>query len=905
MFSLLKMRHALVSPLFLLVAALLVDGHGMPPARPLKRMAHPSTLALEILPRSSSISSSTGSHTIRRSSLESSDDTSLRHSDSFRLTLTAFDTTFHLHLFPNDELVHPDARIKYYTVDPLTGLTKIETVPLLREDVRAYWGHVIHPEYSEERMREDVAGKVHMDEQGKVLGWARIMVHEFDGDDDEGRVGAGKASSRHPPIYEGAFSFDGITHHISTLENYLRHKHPLDAELPTPLEEIDGGLVIWRDSDQFDVSDSETRTGSGRETGTTCAHDTLAYNTNPRQNPILRPPPVIPTWNILDPALFGSSFDKRDDVAGNGMTSNFAGSIGNTDGCPKSQQLLYMGVAADCKYVTQYGSRDSATKQILNDWNTVGVLYKTTFNVSLGIVEMQVMDTTCPSTPDPTVPWNVDCTTTLNDRLSLFSQWRGNKGADNAGLWHLMSGCPTGTEVGIAWLATLCQQTSSGAPGSIVSGTAVSTSGRTEWQVVAHEIGHNFGAIHDCASGCNSTTVCCPLTTSSCDASSAFLMSPVAQASEKVFSACTVGNVCSLMAGTSGGQTNTTCLVDPSTSSVQTITLQMCGNGIVEPGEDCDPGSGLQSSCCDSSTCKFTPGSVCDPLSSACCTSQCDFAPRGQICRPSKDAQCDQPEMCTGTTATCPADVMAANGKSCGAGDLACASGQCTSVSKQCATVGASMGLKEECPNRSDNTCQISCQDPTRSNQCILLSSLLIDGSPCGYGGMCSQGKCMTGSLFDTAKAWYTQNLQIAIPVTVVAGLVAIILLWFIIRGILRCIRGRDPALRGSPRPLTLDPAMASARHERLTSFDDRVPGAGINRANSSGGGNRAGFGAGGVNRADSRGNRFDNRGGAPEMRVENGRPVSNVWDPRAPRARTAVQGWVDETQINGPRRLS
>jgi len=28
-----------------------------------------------------------------------------------------------------------------------------------------------------------------------------------------------------------------------------------------------------------------------------------------------------------------------------------------------------------------------------------------------------------------------------------------------------------------------------------VSGTAVSTSGRTEWQVVAHETGHNFGAI--------------------------------------------------------------------------------------------------------------------------------------------------------------------------------------------------------------------------------------------------------------------------------------------------------------------------------------------------------------------------------------------------------------------------
>lgn len=103
---------------------------------------------------------------------------------------------------------------------------------------------------------------------------------------------------------------------------------------------------------------------------------------------------------------------------------------------------------------------------------------------------------------------------TLNDRLSLFSAWRGTLGDDGTGLWHLMSGCPTGTEVGtycalvfysnfllmlpyvgVAWLGTLCQQDASGSNPSVVSGTAVTTNGRTEWQVVSHEIGHNFGAI--------------------------------------------------------------------------------------------------------------------------------------------------------------------------------------------------------------------------------------------------------------------------------------------------------------------------------------------------------------------------------------------------------------------------
>ena len=58
-----------------------------------------------------------------------------------------------------------------------------------------------------------------------------------------------------------------------------------------------------------------------------------------------------------------------------------------------------------------------------------------------------------------------------------------------------MSGCPSGTEVGVAWLGTVCNQKATGNAPSVVSGTAVSTGGRTEWQVVAHEIGHNFGAI--------------------------------------------------------------------------------------------------------------------------------------------------------------------------------------------------------------------------------------------------------------------------------------------------------------------------------------------------------------------------------------------------------------------------
>lgn len=116
------------------------------------------------------------------------------------------------------------------------------------------------------------------------------------------------------------------------------------------------------------------------------------------------------------------------------------------------------------------------------------------------------------------------------------------------------------------------------------------------------------------------------------------------------------------MTGAEGSsKLDASCLVEPDPTR-QTISLQMCGNGIVETGEDCDPGMGTTSNCCDSATCKFVSGAICDPQSSACCTDQCGFAPATQVCRPSRDALCDTAETCTGNSSACPADVVAKNG---------------------------------------------------------------------------------------------------------------------------------------------------------------------------------------------------------------------------------------------------
>lgn len=81
--------------------------------------------------------------------------------------------------------------------------------------------------------------------------------------------------------------------------------------------------------------------------------------------------------------------------------------------------------------------------QIFNDWNTASQVYESTFNISLGIIELQLMPSNCPATPPTNATWNRPCSTDypINMRLSDFSQWRGKKGDDGAGLWHLMTTC--------------------------------------------------------------------------------------------------------------------------------------------------------------------------------------------------------------------------------------------------------------------------------------------------------------------------------------------------------------------------------------------------------------------------------------------------------------------------------
>lgn len=266
----------------------------------------------------------------------------------------------------------------------------------------------------------------------------------------------------------------------------------------------------------------------------------------------------------------------------------------------------------------------------------------------------------------------------------------------------------------------------------------------------SHESAHTFGAVHDCdSSACANTAAsarCCPVSTSSCDAGGAYLMSPVSGRGLSEFSPCTIGNICS---GLGSNRVRDSCLV--SNRNLTTLTGSQCGNGIVESGEDCDCGGETGcagNTCCNPTTCRFINDSVCDDSNDACCTS-CQFTPANTVCRASTGV-CDREETCSGRDSTCPSDSFQPNGQSCGSGNgLACASGQCTSRDLQCQSVAdvRTQGNYTEACNT--NSCTLTCVSASSNAFCAAMDQYFLDGTPCSNGQTCTNGRCSSSRSTD------------------------------------------------------------------------------------------------------------------------------------------------------------
>ncbi|KAF9901950.1 hypothetical protein EC991_005468 [Linnemannia zychae] len=733
---------------------------------------------------------------------------SIEKNDKIRLQFQAFNKTFYLHLEPNHDLLHPDlfsttasrstfSSSVYDDIKPFKGV-------VVEDDLHSNqkWERAMSTNQAEGQ-RSTVEQMLY--EEG-VLGWARMMIEHDEENHDS-------------IILRGAFTTKDDTYHITSRQHYHVQKRSDDHSPPAAA--LSSQLIIYRDSDlrkptrklyarKDFASDEEAAEWEERQ-ATTCGagfaannvkHSTGNNNYNgswsegegagSEVHGYYYPPdlteslPMGGSSGIFNMA--STTFRKRSSPESDIMVK-VAGPNPIPTGCPTTRMVNYMGVAADCTYVRSYGGLSNARKQIFADFNTASGIYESTFNIALGIISVEIESMNCPKTPVKGKAWNQECSAqyTINDRLSDFSYWRGQRAKDGAGLWHLMTQCSSGSIVGIAWTGALCQMSaqsqggstgagSAATPTQFTAGTGVSSISPNEWMVVAHEVGHGFGASHDCtaASCASSSTIaaaaCCPYSTSDCDAGNRFIMNPSEQSVKSTFSPCSIHAICTTVSSKGGN-----CLQPVSaagTKPIQSFAANVCGNGIREEGEQCDCGSAAECAldpCCDGATCKFKGGAVCDDLNDDCCRN-CQLAPKGQVCR-SAVSNCDIAETCSGSDGICPPDVQLPNLTPCdilggGVGNKTqgkgqCADGLCTSRDLQCAQQQRP-GIDKQC-TAAMNQCELLCNDPQGDDSsCMKIPGMFfIDGSPCGSSGdgICLSGKCQLPG------GWIRNNLSIFIPI--------------------------------------------------------------------------------------------------------------------------------------------
>lgn len=372
---------------------------------------------------------------------------------SFDLSFSLYNNQQHIRLSlePNHDVIPHDATITYLDRD---GNIK-SSEAINRLDHKVYKG----------------TAQVENDNNHWInVGWARITMLR-DGQE---------------PLFEGAFTINHDSHHVQLRSSYMRTKHELDPAIGAGLEEH---MVIWRDSD-ISPLEMQMQFRRSADDELSCISDDLMFNSrldHPLYAGMLKR--GASRWPL------GSPLRKRqiDSQPGSGNSAGvpLVSTIGQTAGCPSPKKVALVGVAADCTYTSQFNSTESTRQNIIAQMNSASSVWESTFNISLGLQNMTISDANCPGTPQASTPWNQDCTSGLDiqDRLNLFSAWRGTLGDQNSH-WTLLTNCKTGSAVGLAWLGQACVHQAqtmnmTGGGTETVSGANVVAMTGAEWQVIA------------------------------------------------------------------------------------------------------------------------------------------------------------------------------------------------------------------------------------------------------------------------------------------------------------------------------------------------------------------------------------------------------------------------------------
>ncbi|XP_057692077.1 disintegrin and metalloproteinase domain-containing protein 10-like [Corythoichthys intestinalis] len=258
----------------------------------------------------------------------------------------------------------------------------------------------------------------------------------------------------------------------------------------------------------------------------------------------------------------------------------------------------------------------------------------------------------------------------------------------------------------------------------------------------AHEVGHNFGSPHDSGSECT------PGEAKSQDKKEKgnYIMYARATSGDKLnnnkFSICSVRNISQVLE-----KKRSNCFVE----SGQPI----CGNGLVEPGEECDCGYSDQcrDQCCydanqaDNKKCKLKPNKVCSPSQGPCCTAECSYKGRNEKCR--DESECAHQGMCNGVSPQCPSSEPKANFTACHGETQVCLNGGCSGSICEKYGLEACTCASQEGKDETE-LCHVCCMEKMNPNTCSSTGSerlarffnkkvtTLPAGSPCNdFKGYC------------------------------------------------------------------------------------------------------------------------------------------------------------------------
>ncbi|KAM4740038.1 disintegrin and metalloproteinase domain-containing protein 10 [Anableps anableps] len=252
---------------------------------------------------------------------------------------------------------------------------------------------------------------------------------------------------------------------------------------------------------------------------------------------------------------------------------------------------------------------------------------------------------------------------------------------------------------------------------------------------LAHELGHSLGSPHDEGSNCGNL--------GSSGGKGRYLMFPHAtdevRENNDKFSPCSIKHISKIL-----NLKKDDCFV----ASNQPI----CGNQIVEEGEECDIGHNDTDLCCYSARetvgvqCQLKPGKVCSPSQGLCCGQNCEFKALGQMCN--EETDCLKENACSGLSPDCPEPDPKENLTVCSKGTRVCLNGVCAE------SVCVKYGLQQcDCPGvNMKEKCHMCCQQPGKPETCASTSSSvlsrhfqnkllpLVGGAPCsGNQGYCDK----------------------------------------------------------------------------------------------------------------------------------------------------------------------